>query len=786
MTTTPGIWLDDRTIGNGAQFSGMSLTQLTSGYMLLCSYDDNPATSPTIQFIDPVGNSPFGNLFDGFNLPIESEPAVTALPQDNVLFTFQSDDGAGGVDLKFSDFSFVPSVRAFNGRSDGTLLDDSAMRGHAESISDFQSIDDNRVVFSYAVDRPGGTHSVFIKKFNVDTGAISNPKLVYKLGAASGIQSLDVETAVLDGSGGVFVTAWTESYAGDDRIRFRLHDGAGNAIYTHTAAGHGEFSDLDLNRLADGGFVLTWTVTDVSTGDRAVQYRVFNADGSVRSGAARDPAAGAPGSQFSPGTVALADGGFMMSWCDDASGGPSYAVVERRMDANGNLIGDQQPVHDNVDVNHPETAMIQLADGRVAMVNQISTTSGNQIFQSVEMDIHDPRDGYGGVFDVDGISYQLGTAGDDVMTVDPIPDIYFDASAGNDDITDAAGSQVIRCGDGDDTLHVVSKVGADHDQYVGGAGIDTLDLSGVNQKGLEIQILGPDQTVTDIRHGETIHMSGFINVIGTRQDDRIFGANGSNIHGGDGNDTISVSSGVGIEIFGEGGDDLLIGGPGDEAFDGGAGFDTVDYSAAPGPVFVNLATFQNQAGYASGDTFFDIECVIGSSFADHLDGSNLADQFDGGDGNDLLHGQGGDDLLRGQGDDDQLFGEAGNDELRGDQGQDVLNGGDGHDVYYGGGDADTFKFSSASDTAKGAQRDIIMDFELGIDVIDLQGVFGPPGTTILFIGSNGFNNTAGELRAVVNTDGNTVISGDIDGDHSSDFQIELFGAFMLTGGDFIA
>ncbi|HRX37318.1 MAG TPA: M10 family metallopeptidase C-terminal domain-containing protein, partial [Aestuariivirga sp.] len=169
-----------------------------------------------------------------------------------------------------------------------------------------------------------------------------------------------------------------------------------------------------------------------------------------------------------------------------------------------------------------------------------------------------------------------------------------------------------------------------------------------------------------------------------------------------------------------------------------------------------------------------------------LDGSNLADQFDGGDGNDLLHGQGGDDLLRGQGDDDQLFGEAGNDELRGDQGQDVLNGGDGHDVYYGGGDADTFKFSSASDTAKGAQRDIIMDFELGIDVIDLQGVFGPPGTTILFIGSNGFNNTAGELRAVVNTDGNTVISGDIDGDHSSDFQIELFGAFMLTGGDFIA
>lgn len=72
--------------------------------------------------------------------------------------------------------------------------------------------------------------------------------------------------------------------------------------------------------------------------------------------------------------------------------------------------------------------------------------------------------------------------------------------------------------------------------------------------------------------------------------------------------------------------------------------------------------------------------VYGQAGDDTLIGSQLADLLLGGSGADELRGEGGDDSLRGGPGDDRLRGGAGNDQLRGDQGDDACVGGPGADA----------------------------------------------------------------------------------------------------------
>ncbi len=95
---------------------------------------------------------------------------------------------------------------------------------------------------------------------------------------------------------------------------------------------------------------------------------------------------------------------------------------------------------------------------------------------------------------------------------------------------------------------------------------------------------------------------------------------------------------------------------------------------------------------------------------------------------------------------------------------------------------DVFVFDGATDSAVGALRDRITDFEQGSDQIDISAI-----ASFAFIGSAAFSGTSGpELRAAGNATANrTTISGDVDGDGNADFQISLDGGFALHEADFI-
>ncbi|MEM6618272.1 MAG: M10 family metallopeptidase C-terminal domain-containing protein [Pseudomonadota bacterium] len=118
---------------------------------------------------------------------------------------------------------------------------------------------------------------------------------------------------------------------------------------------------------------------------------------------------------------------------------------------------------------------------------------------------------------------------------------------------------------------------------------------------------------------------------------------------------------------------------------------------------------------------FDAATALGSGFGfagddtiTGTDGSN--DMAYGGAGNDRLYGLDGDDFLFGQGGSDLLYAGAGIDHLFGGQGNDVLVGGAGYDQMRGGLGHDLF-------VTDGAGSDLIVDFDLAEDRLDLGGTF---------------------------------------------------------------
>lgn len=178
-------------------------------------------------------------------------------------------------------------------------------------------------------------------------------------------------------------------------------------------------------------------------------------------------------------------------------------------------------------------------------------------------------------------------------------------------------------------------------------------------------------------------------------------------------------------------------------------------------------------GATQGDTYTNIENVIGANASDQLRGDN--------DDN-VLEGQGGWDRLYGRQGDDTLLGQNGGDKIYGNGGADVMSGGEDNVM-------DRFIYFQISDSRDGeGRRDTITDFDPGEDRIELSRLDANENTAANeafdFVGTSAFTNTAGELR-YFHTGGDTIIQADVDGDGDADFEIELTGTLTLSAGDFV-
>lgn len=278
-------------------------------------------------------------------------------------------------------------------------------------------------------------------------------------------------------------------------------------------------------------------------------------------------------------------------------------------------------------------------------------------------------------------------------------------------------------------------------------------------------------------------------LVGSNQDDTLSGVGGDDhlwghggvdiLNGGQGNDTLIGGAGNDI-LFGGNGSDTLDGGDGNDVLSAGGGADVMSGGSGNDMFFVDSAG-DTVADTSGADKVFvstnwglgagaAIELILINNAGDiAVTGNETANRMVGGTGNNTLNGAGG------------------NDRLEGGEGNDTLIGGAGLDILYGGEGDDTFELETPGDSPTGSGRDVIKDFIIGhdkIDVSQIDAIAGGGDDAFTWLNTSAFTGHAGELRQF--TQGSsTVVAGDVDGDRIADFQVALTGNFTLSTNEFV-
>jgi len=381
---------------------------------------------------------------------------------------------------------------------------------------------------------------------------------------------------------------------------------------------------------------------------------------------------------------------------------------------------------------------------------------------------------------IDQIVFQ-GALGNDVFhnNTDIASLLY--GGSGNDELHGGSIEDYLNGGPGSDLLY-----GHDgDDMMVGSWGSDTLD-GGLGKDSISEIVLGhaflnntsltnmfyswnesdslnsvEKVTLQGTWYGNYINASQFtvgnVELYGNSGNDVLIGSSNSDyLDGGSGNDMLLGNSGFDTLKGGEGNDklyggseiDTLQGGSGDDKLYGNEGADKLDGNSG------------NDTLYAGSGN----DTLEGGSGNDKLHGQTGNNTLKGGSGNDTLHGGSGDETLYGEWGNDTLIGNAGHDFLYGGSGNDTLKGGSGHDRLYGGLGNDTLKGDSGDDTLVGGW---------GNDVI---------------LGGDGFDHLDEPVQGEVFLSDNSLVITISNGDTESDFLGAKVEKFTLTGSqgdDFI-
>ncbi len=223
-----------------------------------------------------------------------------------------------------------------------------------------------------------------------------------------------------------------------------------------------------------------------------------------------------------------------------------------------------------------------------------------------------------------------------------------------------------------------------------------------------------------------------------------------------------ISGGPGVDnLAGRGGNDILEGRGAADVINGSTGSDTASYEHATAGVVASLPNPGTNTNDAAGDTYNLVENLRGSPLADSLFGTNSANTLEG---------------------------LAGDDAIKGASGVDKINGGLGDDTLTGGFSNDLFIYSLTADSTV-ANPDGILDFSAGSsttfgDRIDLSLVDADTtvngNQTFSFVGTAPFTlGTRGEVRVSL-SGGHVFVTGDVNGDQTADFSIELVNVTVTT------
>jgi len=212
----------------------------------------------------------------------------------------------------------------------------------------------------------GGVMAQIIDSAGVNSGAsfVINTQTQWFQGQQS-------VTALADGG---FVVVWLNA-AQDYTISMQRFDDAGGKVGSEVAVNSSSYtqSGQQVTALADGGFVVTWawegqdSPSPASGEAGGVYAQLFDADGN-RIGPLTLVNTTVVGGQDMPKIVALKDGGYAIVWQESvAANGDGIEINAQVFDADGNKVGGELAVNVSESGNQSAQTVIALADGGFAI-----------------------------------------------------------------------------------------------------------------------------------------------------------------------------------------------------------------------------------------------------------------------------------------------------------------------------------------------------------------------------------------------------------------------------------
>ena len=220
---------------------------------------------------------------------------------------------------------------------------------------------------------------------------------------------------------------------------------------------------------------------------------------------------------------------------------------------------------------------------------------------------------------------------------------------GNESLRGRGGDDRLYGGPGNDTLR--GDAGAD--TLHGGTGSDTFIITYEADAGVEDTVFGEgdnepgDPAGEDPVSRDTLSYAEWVKPAGdTTGDDGVtvtLGSSGTDVSAITGIENL-IGSRYEDTLTGDGGANVIEGGPDSDSLDGGNDTDTVSYVGSNAGVTVNLTqqdgSTEQSGGHAAGDTLLNFENIIGSRHADTLTGDTNNNVIEGGGGGDTLDGGG--------------------------------------------------------------------------------------------------------------------------------------------------
>lgn len=550
------------------------------------------------------------------------------------------------------------------------------------------------------------------------------------------------------GSGAGYYTTWDTGgtdefrYSGTRDATIDLRD----ATLAYELGGGGFMSHVD-NVIA-GRTIANGVVIENATGGSGDDTLTGNdADNVLIGNDGDDSLIGADGNDTLDGgagadTISAGDGDdtiIYTSGADSIDGGTGSDWLDLRGvsgDANFSLLTGVAIDGTAVDVQNVENLLLSDIGNTAQDDNGDNTIIGGAGDDTISIQGGDDSVDGGGGLDILFLRDQTTGASDPNFTIDLTSGT---ASGSNGEVNSFQGFETIVAGGGDD-LFLSS---ASDEVMGGGAGADTFkfdfgdgfDTIGDFELGIDlIDFLGlgiafSDLTITD-NSGDALitydfTTSGQITLTGIAAGDLTDASFVVDVAAPPPPPTlpqvIGTSAGervdgtaVDEELLGLGGNDTLNGRGGEDVHAGGIGDDRY-YLDSAGDTVVEEA----------GGGYDRVYHALSFTLAEHVEAGNTrgANAMDI-TGNDLAN------WITGNDETNVLRGGAGADRLIGKGGLDTLNGGSGNDVLNGGAGADVFAFDAGSGV------DVIQDFELGSDVIDVTSL-GLAYADLTIVDSNG-------------------------------------------------